>query len=251
MFVRKKVVLLQTGFTVLTQMINRVLIRLKVVQVIYAYYQNGGQNINSAERELARSLDSAYSLYKTLLYIPVALVKYAQKSVSKQKRMGAAHISGKEERLAANAFAVQLETNSELLQFIEENDMSWLLESDWLKETYANVLESDVMEEYWQEERFDFESDKELCRKIYKLFAQDNEQLDTLLEEQNLYWNGDKELIDSFVLKTFRLFADGQVTDQPLKSEFKDNDDRQFALDLLHLGISTEAIFSVDFRTSR
>ncbi|MBR5936020.1 MAG: transcription antitermination factor NusB [Bacteroidaceae bacterium] len=222
-------------------MINRVLIRLKVVQVIYAYYQNGGQNINSAERELARSLDSAYSLYKTLLYIPVALVKYAQKSVSKQKRMGAAHISGKEERLAANAFAVQLETNSELLQFIEENDMSWLLESDWLKETYANVLESDVMEEYWQEERFDFESDKELCRKIYKLFAQDNEQLDTLLEEQNLYWNGDKELIDSFVLKTFRLFADGQVTDQPLKSEFKDNDDRQFALDLLHFGIDTAA----------
>ena len=241
MFVRKKVVLLQTGFTVLTQMINRVLIRLKVVQVIYAYYQNGGQNINSAERELARSLDSAYSLYKTLLYIPVALVKYAQKSVSKQKRMGAAHISGKEERLAANAFAVQLETNSELLQFIEENDMSWLLESDWLKETYANVLESDVVEEYWQEERFDFESDKELCRKIYKLFAQDNEQLDTLLEEQNLYWNGDKELIDSFVLKTFRLFADGQVTDQPLKSEFKDNDDRQFALDLLHFGIDTAA----------
>ena len=241
MFVRKKVVLLQTGFTVLTQMINRVLIRLKVVQVIYAYYQNGGQNINSAERELARSLDSAYSLYKTLLYIPVALVNYAQKSVSKQKRMGAAHISGKEERLAANAFAVQLETNSELLQFIEENDMSWLLESDWLKETYANILDSDIMEEYWQEERFDFESDKELCRKIYKLFAQDNEQLDTLLEEQNLYWNGDKELIDSFVLKTFRLFADGQVTDQPLKSEFKDNDDRQFALDLLHFGIDTAA----------
>ena len=155
--------------------------------------------------------------------------------------MGAAHISGKEERLAANAFAVQLETNSELLQFIEENDMSWLLESDWLKETYANILDSDIMEEYWQEERFDFESDKELCRKIYKLFAQDNEQLDTLLEEQNLYWNGDKELIDSFVLKTFRLFADGQVTDQPLKSEFKDNDDRQFALDLLHFGIDTAA----------
>jgi len=252
MFVRKKVVLLQTGFTVLTQMINRVLIRLKVVQVIYAYYQNGGQNISSAERELARSLDSAYSLYKTLLYIPVALVKYAQKSVSKQKRMGAAHISGKEERLAANAFALQLETNSELQRFIEENDMSWLLESDWLKEAYAKVLESDIMEEYWQEERFDFESDKELCRKLYKSFAQDNEELDTLLEEQNLYWNGDKELIDSFVLKTFRSFSDGDVTEQPLKSEFKDEDDRQFALDLLHYGIETaserEAVVAANCR---
>mgnify|MGYP003552831282 CR=1 FL=1 len=63
--VSKNFVLLRTGLTVRTQMINRVLIRLKVVQVIYAYYQNGGQSIESAERELARSLDSAYSLYKT------------------------------------------------------------------------------------------------------------------------------------------------------------------------------------------
>ena len=220
-------------------MINRVLIRLKVVQVIYAYYQNGGQSISSAERELAQSLDSAYSLYKTLLYIPIALVNHARKSVAKQKRMGATHIPAKEERLAANLFVAQLETNSELLQFVESNDLAWLVESDWIKDTYAQILESDVMEEYWQEERFDFESDRELCRKLYKAYAQENDELDSLLEEQNLYWNGDKELIDSFVLKTLRAFADGSVADQPLKSEFKDEDDRQFALDLLHFGLET------------
>ena len=233
-------------------MINRVLIRLKVVQVIYAYYQNGGQSINSAEIELARSLDSAYSLYKTLLYIPVALVNMARKSVAKQKRMGAAHISGKEERLAANIFVSQLETNSELLQFIGENDLSWLTDSDWLKDTYAKVLESDEMEEYWQNECFDFESDKELCRKLYKIFVQENEEFDSLLEEADIYWNGDKELIDSFVLKTFRSFADGSVADQPLKAEFKDDDDRQFAIDLLHHGIETaparEAVVAANCR---
>ena len=95
-------------------MINRVLIRLKVVQVIYAYYQNGGQGIESAERELARSLDSAYSLYKTLLYIPVAFTRIARKSVAKQKRMNEAHLSGKEIKLAENVFAAQLESNAEL-----------------------------------------------------------------------------------------------------------------------------------------
>ena len=218
-------------------MINRVLIRLKVVQVIYAYYQNGGQNISSAERELAQSLDSAYSLYKTLLYIPVALVNLARKSVARQKRMGVAHISGKEERFAANEYVAQLETNQELLQFVQENDFSWLVESDWLKDTYSGILESDVMEEYWQEESFGFEPYKELFRKLYKTFAQENDELDALLEEQNLYWNGDKELMDSFVLKTIRAFSDGNVAEQPLKSEFKDDDDRRFALDLLRNGV--------------
>ena len=135
-------------FTVLTQMINRVLIRLKVVQVIYAYYQNGGQKTAMADRELAQSIDSAYSLYKTLLFIPVAWARQIGKSVASQRRMNAPHISRKEILLAENRFIAQLETNIELDSFVQSNDMDWLFESDWLKDTCAKILESDVMEAY-------------------------------------------------------------------------------------------------------
>ena len=218
-------------------MINRVLIRLKVVQVIYAYYQNGGQKTAMADRELAQSIDSAYSLYKTLLFIPVAWARQIGKSVARQRRMNAPHISRKEILLAENRFIAQLETNIELDSFVQSNDMDWLFESDWLKDTCAKMLESDVLEEYIQGEKFDFEADKELCRKLYKEFVEENDDLDALLEEQNIYWNGDKELIDSFVLKTIRSFTDGNATEQPLKSEFKDEEDRQFAIDLLHYGL--------------
>ena len=218
-------------------MINRVLIRLKVVQVIYAYYQNGGQKTAMADRELAQSIDSAYSLYKTLLFIPVAWARQIGKSVARQRRMNAPHISRKEILLAENRFIAQLETNIELDSFVQSNDMDWLFESDWLKDTCAKMLESDALEEYIQGEKFDFEADKELCRKLYKEFVEENDDLDALLEEQNIYWNGDKELIDSFVLKTIRSFTDGNATEQPLKSEFKDEEDRQFAIDLLHYGL--------------
>ena len=218
-------------------MINRVLIRLKVVQVIYAYYQNGGQKTAMADRELAQSIDSAYSLYKTLLFIPVAWARQIGKSVAKQRRMNAPHISRKEILLAENRFIAQLETNNELDSFVQSNDMDWLFESDWLKDTCAKMLESDALEDYIQGEKFDFEADKELCRKLYKEFVEENDDLDALLEEQNIYWNGDKELIDSFVLKTIRSFTDGNATEQPLKSEFKDEEDRQFAIDLLHYGL--------------
>ena len=221
-------------------MINRVLIRLKVVQVIYAYYQNGGQSIESAERELARSLDSAYSLYKTLLFIPVAWVRQIRKSVERLRRMGVPHIPRREILLAENRFIAQMETNVELDSFIQSSDMSWLFESDWLKNTCSSILESDVFEEYIQNEKFDFEADKELCRKLYKEFVENSDELDALLEEQDIYWNGDKELIDSFVIKTIRSFDDGKAADQPLKSEFKDEEDRQFALDLLRRGIEAK-----------
>lgn len=222
-------------------MINRVLIRLKVVQVIYAYYQNGGQNTAAADRELANSIDSSYSLYKTLLYIPVALAIQARKSVARQRRMNEPHISRREVLLAENSFIAQLESNVELQAFIQNQDLEWLTTSDWIKDTVKAILESDIMEEYIQGEKTDFDADKEFCRKIYKNFIENSSELENLLEDQNIYWNGDKQLIDSFVIKTLRSFMDNQVAEQPLKAEFRADEDRKFAIDLLHYGLKEKA----------
>ena len=217
-------------------MINRVLIRLKVVQVIYAYYQNGGQKTADADRELAQSIDSAYSLYKTLLFIPLAWARQIKKSVAKLQRMNE-HVSRRELLFAENRLLAQMESNPELDAYVQSNDFEWLFESDWMQNTCSAILGSDAMEEYIQSEKFDFEADKELVRKLYKQFIEESDDLDTLLEEQNIYRNGDKELIDSFVLKTIKAFEDGKAGEQPLKTEFKDDEDRQFAIDLLHRGL--------------
>ena len=223
-------------------MINRVLIRLKTVQVIYAYYQNGGQKPAMAERELAQSLDSAYSLYKTMLYLPVALTDMARLSVERQRRMNAVRISRKEELLAQNLLAGLLENNQELGQFVQDNPMEWLTKSDFIKETYAAMLESDAVEEYTQAEKFDFASDRELWKKLYKSLFQENESLDSLLEEQNIYWNGDRDLIDSFVIKTIRSMSESDGPETPLLSEYKDEEDGEFAIGLLRAGLQSREL---------
>ena len=56
-------------------MINRELIRIKVVQLTYAYYQNGSKNMDSAEKELLFSLSKTYDLYNYLLYLIVAITR--------------------------------------------------------------------------------------------------------------------------------------------------------------------------------
>ena len=58
-------------------MINRTLIRLKIVQLIYAFYQNGGKNIDIAEKELLFSLSKAYDLYNYMLLLIVSVSRYA------------------------------------------------------------------------------------------------------------------------------------------------------------------------------
>ena len=59
-------------------MINRELIRIKIVQLTYAYYQNGNRNIDNAEKELFFSLSKAYDLYNNLLALILSITKEAR-----------------------------------------------------------------------------------------------------------------------------------------------------------------------------
>ena len=69
-------------------MINRELIRIKIVQLTYAYYQNGNNNLENAEKELLYSLDKAYDLYNYLLDLIVAITDVA----AKRTEIGRAHV---------------------------------------------------------------------------------------------------------------------------------------------------------------
>ena len=66
-------------------MINRVLIRLKVIQVVYAYYQNGGKNLDATEKELFYSLSKAYELYKYLLALMIEVTQFADRRIDNRR----------------------------------------------------------------------------------------------------------------------------------------------------------------------
>ena len=63
-------------------MINRVLIRLKVVQIVYAYYKNSGKSLKAAEDEVFFSLSKAYDLYNYMLLLIVGITHYAADRIS-------------------------------------------------------------------------------------------------------------------------------------------------------------------------
>ncbi len=204
---------------------------------MYAYYQNGERNLSSAERELSESVNSAYSLYHTLLYLLVALRRYSQKQITRKQKMDI-RVPRKELLFAENRLMSQLENNESLISYIGTDDMSWL--TDFVKGLYDQIMDSEELEEYYQEDVFDYESDKYLCRKLYRKFIENNEQLDDVLEQANIYWNGDKNLIDSFVQKTLKTFEEKNGAEQPLLRAFKDEDSREFAMNLLRSSIDKE-----------
>ncbi len=211
-------------------MINRELIRIKIVQLTYAYYQNGNRNIDVAEKELLFSLSKAYHLYHYLLALVVAVSKEARKhydvEVARANRENTAMPSSK---FVDNKFAIQLEANQQLCDFISTQKQTWDDDIEFVRKLYSQIVQSRIYTDYMSSDDSSYEADRELWRKLYKTFIMENEELDALLEEKSLYWNDDKEIVDTFVLKTIKRFDPANDDKQELLPEYKDDEDKDFA----------------------
>ena len=214
-------------------MINRALIRLKVVQLVYAYYQNEGKTTEVALKELDFSLQKAHDLYRLLLLLLVELRRRAERVnavyEAKKKRVGSGEISSNDKLLADNLFLKQLSENEELLEFEASQKWMWSNEDTFLKKLYDAWLNDNLFLRYVDAKVHDYESDRELVRKLYKNHVEKSEEFDALLEEQSLYWNDDKEIVDSFVLKTIKRFQAENGAAQELLPAYAAQEDQEFA----------------------
>ena len=219
-------------------MINREIIRIKIVQLTYAYYQNGNKNIDTAEKELFFSLSKAYDLYNYLLALMVAIAKESRRRLeieqARSQREGKEPPSGK---FAYNRFTLQLEENYQLNEFMETQKKTWNDEPEFVARLFDQVEASQIYKDYMESKEDSYASDRELWRKLYRTLIQDNENLDALLEQQSLYWNDDKEVVDTFVLKTIKRFEEKNKAKQELLPEYGSEEEKDFARKLFRATI--------------
>ena len=226
-------------------MINRELIRIKVVQLVYAFYNNEGKTKENAEKEFLFSLDKAYELYHVLLMLMVSVTHIARRTVemqmSRARRLHEQSVIPT--KFVNNLFIDQLSKNVQLRSFQNKEGEFWAEEEEFLRHLYKEITEQEYYQEYIRKPGNDFEEDREIWRKIYRSLLCNNEELDDILEERSLYWNDDKAIIDTFVLKTIRRFEAQNGQMQQLLPEFKDDDDLDFAKTLFRTVIDNEERF--------
>lgn len=213
-------------------MINRELVRLKVVQLVYADYKNGGKSMDDAMKELAYSLQQSYDLYHYLLLLITEVTDYARMRYDTlNERLKAVGQEDKtDEGFVNNRFAAQLSANKQLEMFREKPKVhSWTENDDVIRRLYKDIVSSDFYAEYVRKPDKDYNDDRELWRKAYKRFVCGSEYLDSVLEEWSLYWNDDKDIVDTFVLKTIKRFDEAAGADQPLLPAYGHEEDREFA----------------------
>ena len=213
-------------------MINRELIRLKVVQLVYADYKNEGKSVDDAMKELVFSLSKAYDLYHYLLLLITEITDYGRRRYdSLNERLKAIDSEDTSKaRFVNNRFAALLAENKQLYDFFEKPEThKWLEQEGQVKKLYKQISESKLYEDYMALQEDSFETDREFWRKAYKQFICNNEDVESALEEWSLYWNDDKDVVDTFVLKTIKRITENDDKNQPLLPAYSADEDREFA----------------------
>jgi N utilization substance protein B len=220
-------------------MINRIIIRIKVLQVVYAYYQKDNNDLKSAENELMFSLQRYYDLYHYLLLLVVLLTDAENKRIdkNKSKHLATSLELNPNKRFASNLFAEQLRQNRQLQKFSNEKGYLWNTDDSlFIRNLLQKILQSDIYNDYLASED-SYASDREFWVKIFKRIILPDTDLTEFVEDNNIYWNDDLELVGTFILKTIKKFEPENGAEQALLPMFKNEEDRAFAVRLLHCSI--------------
>jgi len=219
-------------------MINRLLIRIKTVQLTYACLQSGEPRMY-ADEHLTEAVEASQKLYNFLLALIVKVTDYRRKQLeaAKNKFLPTKAELNPNTRFVDNKVAKMISECSEVLNYCEENQLT----SDFDTELYRTVLEAisqtETYKQYMEGQKAPtFEEDKALWLEVMNTIIPQCEKLDEVLEERNIYWNDDLTTVLKAVVRTIERLKEDTTMIKAGKT-FAREDDRLFALDLFHYAL--------------
>jgi len=216
-------------------MINRVLLRIKIVQILYSYYKSDSKSLPVAEKELFHSIEKTYDLYYHLLQLSIEITRFAADRIEtkRNKLRPTPEDLNPNTRFIDNKFVAQLSTNIQFNEYLKAHKLSWVNDSEIIKVLFEEIIATDFYAEYMNAPATDYAADKDVWRKIFKKVVLQSEQVDESIQDQNIYWTDDIEMVISFIIKTIKRFDESKGDEQPLLPMFKDEEDSEFASKLI------------------
>ncbi len=221
-------------------MITRSLVRTRIIQTLFAYYQSGDKTPSTARKELLRSFAGTYSLYMALLDFVNELTTYAQNQIyeSSQRARFTHRQYVPNRRFVENSFAKQLFDNKMLRHYVDEQHLTWEPAHAAVEAVYNQLLTMPFYQDYLKAPETNYEADKLVWRKIFSDLLPDNpellaglEDLEVALDTQN--WTTDLNFVLSFIIKTVKRFREENGAEQELLQMFDREEELEFAQNLL------------------
>ncbi len=213
-------------------MISRRLLRIKVLQILYAYFQKDDRSIPKSEKELLYSINKTHELFHYLIILILDIADYANSriDIAKQKHIPSYDDLNPNTRFVNNRFVSLLRDDKSLNSYLLDNKINWVNNQELIRSIYRSFAASEEYHNFMHNDANNFEEDKNVIIHLISVEFINNELLYTILEEKSIYWNDDIEFVLNIMVKSFKTLKASAINLMP--ETFKNNDDKQFTLEL-------------------
>lgn len=221
-------------------MTSRRLIRIKTLQLLYAHVKKEGATIAETEKDLLRAIDKTTELYYLVFLLIVEIQHRAFLKIDAARNR---HLPSYEDlhpntRFVDNPVIRALADNRVFKARVNTLRLSLDDVPELVGSLYETLAGLPFFQRYMGLPAPTRDDHRQLVLDmITELFA-DNENLDQTLEERNIYWNDDLELVLSMAYKTVRRFRASDDTEANLfLAIFDEDEDVALAKTLLRRSI--------------
>lgn len=209
-------------------MLNRRQIRIKTMQIIFAYYSEEKPDVVKYEKILFESFNRFRDLYISLLLLPGEMqAKAIEKIEAGMNKKLPTHDDLHPNTKFVTNNLVRILANSKVLdKASKEIHIRWRDNDDLLKLMFKSLLESEDYKEYMASKERGFEHDREFLLRFLRRELINFELMHDWLEEIGIFWNDDLDLASSMALKTLKTVKEND-NDLELMPLWKADDDEE------------------------
>lgn len=199
-------------------MTSRRLIRIKVLQLLYSFIKKEGITLAEIERDLLKSIEKSTDLYYQTLLLMTEIQHRAFLKIdsARNRRFATAEDLNPNVRFSENPILKAIQNNKKFQIYNSNHLISWNDNSEIILYFYNNFIQTEAYQEYMAAPEATFESHKQLAINLLVDFIAQDDIFYQTLEEKNIFWNDDFELVLSIVYKTLKNINEKNINDEDI-----------------------------------
>jgi N utilization substance protein B len=211
-------------------MITRRQIRIKVMQALYAYYQDEQKDLAKSLLALEKNLKATYELYAYELAALNELHNFAAERIQKKlnKMLPTEEDLNPNMRFVDNPVLKTLTNSLAMETLYKQYKVNWSDAKELFRKAFLDFMETPEYISYMSEASPTFADHRNVIQSLYGYCCLENEEVHQFYEERNLFWADDLHDVQMMVGKTIKGIKEGEDAGLKLVPLFKDDEDREF-----------------------
>ena len=224
-------------------MLNRRQLRIKALEVVYAYDKSSEKDLELQIKYFLKSNQNFYKLYITCFSLFRELLVLSKNLHLKNKKK---YLNNEDDvpldRFCENLILNQIFESEYLNQKINDFKIDyWSNHSELISSIWKDIIESEISLKYLRNPSNSFEIDQSFLVNIYRKSIAPNKKLYEFFEDNEISWINDLPLVNSLVLSSIKNMKKTSKKFPFMKDIYKNKEDANFGVQLIRKVIENKS----------